>query len=144
LTAVLDFPPPPSGILEPVSLTSRVEDSVRSTTCSLALFFCLCSIPAIAQAQSQPPPAPRRDLGGAPAGEDEASERIARDMAKKANQERAAAVKADTEKLLKLAVELKASVDKSNENLLSVDVIKKAEEIEKLAHSVKDKMKGPN
>jgi hypothetical protein len=25
-----------------------------------------------------------------------------------------------------------------------VDVLKKAEEIEKLAHSVKDKMKGPN
>lgn len=65
-------------------------------------------------------------------------------MAKKANQERAAAVKSDTEKLLKLAVELKASVDKSNENLLSVEVIRKAEEIEKLAHSVKDKMKGPN
>jgi hypothetical protein len=65
-------------------------------------------------------------------------------MAKKANQERAAALKADADKLLKLAVELKASVDKSNEHLLSLDVIKKAEEIEKLAHSVKDKMKGPN
>ena len=35
-------------------------------------------------------------------------------------------------------------VDKSNENVLSLDVVKKAEEIEKLAHSVKDKMKGPN
>jgi hypothetical protein len=65
-------------------------------------------------------------------------------MAKKANQERAASLKNDTEKLLRLAVELKASVDKSNENLLSLDVIKKAEEIEKLAHSVRDKMKGPN
>ncbi|MGA8763539.1 MAG: hypothetical protein WB562_11800 [Candidatus Sulfotelmatobacter sp.] len=65
-------------------------------------------------------------------------------MAKKANQERAAAIKAETEKLLKLAVELKASVDKSNANLLSLDVIRKADEIEKLAHSVKDKMKGPN
>jgi nitric oxide reductase activation protein len=123
--------------------SSRVEDSVRSTTCSLALFFCLCFVPATAQTQS-PPPVPRRDLGTAPIGADEASDRIARDMAKKANQERAAAVKADTEKLLKLAVELKTSVDKSNENVLSVDVIKKAEEIERLAHSVKDKMKGPN
>jgi hypothetical protein len=35
-------------------------------------------------------------------------------------------------------------VEKSNENLLSMDVVKKAEEIERLAHSVKDKMKGPN
>jgi hypothetical protein len=35
-------------------------------------------------------------------------------------------------------------VDKSNENVLSLEVVKKADEIEKLAHSVKDKMKGPN
>ena len=65
-------------------------------------------------------------------------------MAKKANQERNAALKTDTDKLLKLAVELKNYVDKSNENVLSLDVIKKADEIEKLAHSVKDKMRGPN
>ncbi len=68
----------------------------------------------------------------------------AHDMAKKANLQRQASLKADTDKLLKLAEELKDSVDKSNENVLSVDVLKKAEEIEKLAHSVKDKMKGPN
>jgi hypothetical protein len=79
-----------------------------------------------------------------PPAEDENRERIERDMAKKANLERQAALKADTDKLFKLASELKASVDKSNENTLSVEVVKKAEEIEKLAHSVKDKMKGPN
>lgn len=65
-------------------------------------------------------------------------------MAKKANQERQALLKTDTDKLLKLSQELKDYVDKSNENVLSVDVLKKAEEIEKLAHSVKDKMKGSN
>ena len=48
------------------------------------------------------------------------------------------------DKLFKLATELKGYVDKSNENVLSLDVLKKAEEIEKLAHSVKEKMKGPN
>jgi murein tripeptide amidase MpaA len=63
-------------------------------------------------------------------------------MAKKANQERQVALKKDTDKLLKLATELKEYVDKTNENMLSMDVIKKAEEIEKLAHSVRDKMKG--
>ncbi len=67
-----------------------------------------------------------------------------RDMAKKANLERQAALKNDTEKLLKLAEELKASVDKSSASVLSLEVLKKAEEIEKLARSVKDKMKGPN
>jgi len=65
-------------------------------------------------------------------------------LAKKANQSRQAMLKSDTDKLLKLAVELKDYVDKSNENVLSLDVLKKADEIERLAHSVKDKMKGPN
>jgi hypothetical protein len=81
---------------------------------------------------------------GIPTGEtDDAQDRQARDMEKRANLERQAALKADTEKLLKLATELKQSVDKTNASVLSLDVMKKAEEIEKLAHSVKDKMKGP-
>jgi hypothetical protein len=74
--------------------------------------------------------------------EDEARSKLERDMAKKANQERQLALKRDTEKLLKLSTELKDYVDKTNENMLSLDVVKKAEEIEKLAHSVKTKMKG--
>ncbi len=65
-------------------------------------------------------------------------------MAKKASQERQADLKRDTDKLLKLATELKQYVDKSNENVLSLDVLKKAEAIEKLARSVKEKMKGYN
>jgi Skp family chaperone for outer membrane proteins len=67
--------------------------------------------------------------------------KIERDLAKKANQARQADLRRDTEKLLKLATELKESVDKSSASTLSLDVIKKAEEIEKLARSVKDKMK---
>jgi hypothetical protein len=63
-------------------------------------------------------------------------------MAKKANQERQARLKQDTDKLLRLATELKEYVDKTDENILSLDVIKKAAEIEKLAHSVKEKMRG--
>jgi hypothetical protein len=73
--------------------------------------------------------------------EDPAKSKLEHDMAKKANQERHAALRRDTEKLLKLATELKDYVDKTNENVLSFDVVKKAEEIEKLAHSVKEKMK---
>jgi hypothetical protein len=48
----------------------------------------------------------------------------------------------DTERLLALANELKVDVDKSTKNTLSLDVIRKADEIEKLAHAVKEKMKG--
>jgi hypothetical protein len=64
-----------------------------------------------------------------------------RAMARKRNQERQAALKKDTDKLLQLATELKQYVDKTSENMLSLDVIKKAEEIEKLSKSVKDKMR---
>lgn len=55
--------------------------------------------------------------------------------------ERQIALRRDTEKLLFLAEELKQNVDKAGVNTLSMDVIKKAQEIEKLAKSVKDKMR---
>ena len=65
-----------------------------------------------------------------------------KEMQKKANLQRQSDLKRDTERLVKLSGELKAYVDKTNENVLSLDVIKKAEEIEKLAHSVRVKMRG--
>ena len=65
-----------------------------------------------------------------------------REQAKKLNQQRHDNLKKDTDKLLQLATQLKQEVDKSSENTLSVDVIKKCEEIEKLAHNVRQKMKG--
>ena len=67
--------------------------------------------------------------------------RRAREQEKLRNKERQAELERDTDKLLGLATELTKYVDKTNENVLSVDVVRKAEEIEKLAHSVKQKMK---
>jgi hypothetical protein len=124
-----------------------VEDIVRSRSIcwifSLFLLFAIASHAQIPGGKPVPPPTPGSPpLPGGDA--DEARDHLARDLAKKNNLERQAALKKDTDKLLKLAVELKDSVDKSNENVLSLDVLKKADEIEKLAHSVKDKMKGPN
>jgi hypothetical protein len=58
------------------------------------------------------------------------------------NEDRQKRLVADTDKLLTLATNLKEQVDKSTKDTLSVDVIKKADEIEKLAHSVKERMKG--
>src|SRR6266404_2299698 len=52
--------------------------------------------------------------------------------------DRQVALRRDTERLLSLAAELKQNVDKTSPNILSMDVIKKAQEIEKLAKSVKD------
>ena len=64
------------------------------------------------------------------------------DQARMRNLDRQKQLVADTERLLNLANELKTEVDKSNKDTLSLDVIKKADEIEKLAHTVKEKMKG--
>jgi len=119
---------------------------MRLRFCQLLLLLGVLAIPAAAQSPTPPPPPPihRGDVSVVPADSDETRERIEHDMAKKAAKERVAALKTDTDKLLKLSVELKAYVDKSDENVLSLDVIKKADEIERLAKSVKDKMKGPN
>lgn len=109
----------------------------------IALLF-LFALRAAAQQPQAPRPPQAPSISSPLGGEDEVRAHLEAEMAKKANKERMASLKSDTDKLLKLSVELKNSVDKSDENVLSLDVIKKAEEIEKLAKSVKEKMKGPN
>jgi Spy/CpxP family protein refolding chaperone len=121
---------------------------VRSHPSALAALFVLLtpafSLPSLAANPAQGPGQLPR-LGANANDQDDHTEeqraKIEKDMAKKANRERQAQLQRDTDNLVKLANELKQSVDKSNENTLSLDVVKKAEEIEKLAHSVKEKMK---
>jgi hypothetical protein len=108
---------------------------MRSSTAICLVIFILVSA-AICARQQNPP-------FGAPPPKDEQRQQIEKDMAKKANEQRQAEIRRDSEQLLKLATELKQYVDRSNENILSVEVVHKAEEIERLAHSVKEKMKGP-
>jgi len=69
------------------------------------------------------------------------TQRMERQNTNSRNKERQESLKKDTDKLLELATELKNQVDKSSENTLSLDVMKKAEEIEKLAKNVREKMK---
>ncbi|MHB1021467.1 MAG: hypothetical protein ACYC46_10490 [Acidobacteriaceae bacterium] len=91
------------------------------------------------QNAGQPSRIPNRpELGTAP---DEHMRKIMEEQAKKRNIERQKKLVEDTDKLLLLATELKASVDQSTKDTLSLDVIKKADEIEKLAKSVKQRMK---
>jgi hypothetical protein len=52
-----------------------------------------------------------------------------------------AQLKADSEKLAKAAAELKALLAKTNADQLSLDVIKKAEEVQRLAKQVQQEMK---
>lgn len=81
-------------------------------------------------------PNPVLEPDGTPSPQTEAAQ------AKLRNIERQKQLVEDTQKLLALANELKVDVDKSSKDTLSIDVIKKADEIEKLAHNVKEKMKG--
>lgn len=57
------------------------------------------------------------------------------------NKERTVRIKRDTDKLFQLSTELKQYVDKTNENVMSVEVIRKAEEVEKLAKRIRERMK---
>ncbi|HET6205451.1 MAG TPA: hypothetical protein VFD98_01495 [Terracidiphilus sp.] len=58
-----------------------------------------------------------------------------------ANVERRREIGEDSTRLLKLATDLKVQLDKTTKDTLSLGVIRKAEEIERLAHSVREKMK---
>jgi len=68
--------------------------------------------------------------------------RLEKNQAQQVNDERQKKLVEETAKLVELANELKAAVDKSNKNTLSLDVVRKADAIEKLAHNVKEGMKG--
>jgi methionyl-tRNA synthetase len=120
---------------------------VRFKSFALALFFLLMTTVLAAQSSVQSPmqaPIQLPRIGSGINSDDRDNEqraKLEKELAKKANRDRQAQLQRDTENLLKLANELKQYVDKTNENTLSLDVVKKAEEIEKLAHSVKEKMK---
>lgn len=110
---------------------------MKSRFFALTLFLIILNISVMGQTGSGP-------LGPTPQTspqEDPRQAELKRKMMKEANKQRQAQIQKDTEKLLKLATELKEYVEKTNQDILSVDVVKKADEIEKLAHSVKEKMK---
>ena len=106
---------------------------------SCAVLFFVLIFPLVVKAQigpNNPMPEPTHTPV-----ENQDVRKMKKDAAKKANKQRQQELQRDTEKLYKLATELKEYVGKTDENILSLDVIKKAEEIEKLAHDVKEKMK---
>ena len=88
------------------------------------------SEPAIPGISSNPTPEP-----------DPSMRRMTAQMAFRRNAERQKQIVAQTAHLLELAQKLNDEVSKSNKDELSVSVVKEAEEIEKLAKSIKDKMR---
>jgi hypothetical protein len=59
----------------------------------------------------------------------------------KLNVQRQKEMTSDTEKLVALANQVKAKMDKSAQDALSMESVRQVEQIEKLAHSVRDKMR---
>ena len=115
--------------------------------CSLmsCIFLVFISVPTWAQfdpCNPSVPPMNQRGRSRPPDLEVQQREQMRRTQEKKANEERQSSLKKDSEELLKLATELKESVDQTTSNTLSVEVIRKAQEIEKLANNVREKMKG--
>ena len=67
--------------------------------------------------------------------------RMREDRVKAMNDSRHKRLEDDVGKMLALTTELKTDVDKANKDELSLEVMRKAAEIEKLAHDVQNRMK---
>jgi len=106
----------------------------------VAIFVMLACARMTCAQQIHLPPAVSQSQGmGSPpvvGGDD-----IQKQQARAANEQRQVEIRRDTEKLAALTQELKDYLAKTENGVASVDAIKKAEQIEKLAHSVKSKMK---
>ena len=121
---------------------------LRATVVGTALFIGASGIFSYGQLSQPLPPQQQQSpirpgVGLPPIGPVEPiSPQLQEQQERSRNSDRQKRLVADTDKLLALATQLKQDVDKTNKDVLSVDVVKKADEIEKLAHSVKERMKG--
>ena len=126
---------------------------LRYICIAVSLIGLLCLQPApVAQVQHHTPRPPADDPSATPDGQTQgwpnqrppdpsvvdAQKRAQKELGKQRYKD----IQKDSEQLLALATQLKQQVDTAGEHTMSLDVIKKAEQIEKLAKDVKNKMKG--
>lgn len=104
------------------------------------LLLTLSPIPVRSQTQT-PLDSPGFSVPGRPPKEDPTLRRMTRHMERERNIQRQKKIVADTAQLLNLAKELNDAVSHSTKDTLSLDVVKKADEIEKLAKTIKQKMR---
>ena len=128
--------------------------SRRMFVCFLVILF--SATPLLSQTNPQPEPLqvqipdasqPDPSISGEqfPANtgpKDAIRERAERQMEKDRQKQRWLEIKRRSEQLLETATELKQYVDKSGENVMSVEVIKKAQQMEKLSKDLQRMMKG--
>jgi len=111
---------------------------VRAVIISSCMFF---GAAAAASAQQVPLPSTISQSQAMDAIPVTMGDAVQRQQAIAANQQRQLEIKRDMEKMAELTLELKEYLARSGEGVMSIDAIKKAEQIEKLAHGVKSKMK---
>jgi hypothetical protein len=116
LAAALSLP----GMAQQTAESPKAEPPVKGTT----------------EAPQQTQPETKPEMKHEDGSESEQQRRLDAQMQERKNQ-----LAVDTAKLLQLANELKAEMDKSTKDTLSLSVIKKADQVEKLAHKVRDEMK---
>jgi hypothetical protein len=148
----------PKGFFSFVAPLSVLRRTRVLWACGLASLACIVLVSGAAQSgqQQQPQPSATPDKPSVtseasqpPDADDEAKpdepkppeQQPAPQAAPTPGAEHKRQISDDSAKLLTLAMALKAEVDKTNKDMLSLDVIRKADEIEKLAHNVRDKMK---
>jgi len=122
--------------------TSLFQVYLKEEDIVSAKLFCIAGLGLVMSASvflAQRSPAATEPQIGFP--QDQAQKEMQDRMMKEANKKRQQDIRDETDKLFQLATELKAAVDKTNENMLSLDVIKKAEQVEKLAKKVKENMR---
>ena len=135
---------PPSAVRVVLEERARATRSMKEVGVSTKLFLLLGAALVIGGATLNAPPASpvATQIGNPPQNERSQTEKEMMDrQMREANKKRQQDIRDDTDKLFQLATELKTAVDKTNENLLSLEVVRKAEEVEKLAHRVREKMK---
>ena len=100
-------------------------------------------LPAAPAGVAQNPPRPQPPIDDQSGKEDEDQAGRLKAASKVALQENDKSIKKSVERLFQLASELKAEVDKTDSaQVLSLAMVKKAEEIEKLAKDIKSRAKG--
>lgn len=111
-----------------MALTARAQQAALSS-----------QLPSATSSEAAPP---KQNQSTKPEQAQEQKAAVAADAKPMTPEEaRQAQIVADTNKLYELAQELQAEVAKSNKNTLSLAVVKKAAEVEKLAKSLKERMK---
>jgi TolA-binding protein len=111
---------------------------VRSVIISLCLLWGAAGLASAQQIHLPPAVSQSQGMGNVPVT---SGDSVQRQQALAANQQRQVEIKRDMEKMAELTDELKGYLAQSGQGVMSIDAIKKAEQIEKLAHSLKSKMK---